>query len=196
MMTLPSDQNRYTSTRRRSRENPSMPAKGSASHKVEKASGTPDGAVFRVTEKSSKRQAPGSCWKPNWRAVDESVASSPVKALRQAILNFPTRYARHILGLNDESRAKALLTKAAHEFLGELADFPEKIRDPDWLKVVEGEDGQEMASPFAHQAARRSRLSRRRPRSSARPRPQGCGHYAPSGRSLELLIYYQFVRFW
>ena len=36
-----------------------------------------------------------------------------------------------------------MLTKAAHEFLTELASFPSRITDPDWLKVVEadGADG-------------------------------------------------------
>ena len=43
--------------------------------------------------------------------------------LRQAILNFPTRNARHVLELKDEHQAKAVLTKAAHEFLTELASF-------------------------------------------------------------------------
>jgi hypothetical protein len=51
--------------------------------------------------------------------------------LRQAVLNFPTRYARHVLGLSDEHQVKTVLTKAAHEFLTELASFPEKITDPD-----------------------------------------------------------------
>jgi hypothetical protein len=43
--------------------------------------------------------------------------------LRQAILNFPTRYARHGVRIADEHQAKAMLTKAAHEFLTELATF-------------------------------------------------------------------------
>ena len=38
-----------------------------------------------------------------------------ILCLRQAILNFPSRYARHILGLNDEQQAREILTKAAHE---------------------------------------------------------------------------------
>ena len=59
--------------------------------------------------------------------------------LRQAILNFPAKYSRHVLGIADEHQAKAVLTKAAHEFLNELSNFPEKIRDPDWLKEVEAD---------------------------------------------------------
>jgi hypothetical protein len=62
--------------------------------------------------------------------------------LRQAILNFPTRYARHMVGVADEHQAKAVLTKAAHEFLKELASFSEKIIDPGWLESLEA-DGQE-----------------------------------------------------
>ena len=62
--------------------------------------------------------------------------------LRQAILNFPTRYARHVVGIADEHQAKAVLTKAAHEFLTELASFPEKAINPNWLESLEA-DGQE-----------------------------------------------------
>jgi hypothetical protein len=61
--------------------------------------------------------------------------------LRQAILNFPTRYARHVLGLSDEHQAKAVLTKGAHEFLTELANFSEKSIDPGWMQLEA--DGQE-----------------------------------------------------
>jgi len=62
--------------------------------------------------------------------------------LRQAILNFPTRYARRVVGIADEHQAKGVLTKAAHEFLEELASFPEKAIDPSWLQTLEA-DGQE-----------------------------------------------------
>ena len=62
--------------------------------------------------------------------------------LRQAIINFPTRYARHVVGIADEHHAKQILTKAAHEFLRELASFPEKAINPNWLESLEA-DGQE-----------------------------------------------------
>jgi hypothetical protein len=58
--------------------------------------------------------------------------------LRQAILNFPTRYARHVVGIADEHQAKQILTKAAHEFLTELASFSEKAINPNWLETLEG----------------------------------------------------------
>ena len=61
--------------------------------------------------------------------------------LRQAILNFPTKYARHVVGIADEHQAKAVLTRAAPEFLTELASFSEKIIDPGWLQSLEA-DGQ------------------------------------------------------
>jgi hypothetical protein len=54
--------------------------------------------------------------------------------LRQAILNFPTRYARHVVGIADEHQAKQILTKAAHEFLVEMASFPSRITDPEWAE--------------------------------------------------------------
>ena len=62
--------------------------------------------------------------------------------LRQAIINFPTRYARHVVGIADEHQAKQILTRAAHEFLTELASFPEKAINPNWLESLEA-DGQE-----------------------------------------------------
>ena len=61
--------------------------------------------------------------------------------LRQAILNFPTLYARRVVGIADEHQAKQVLTNAAHEFLTELADFPNKTIHPNWLQSIEG-DGQ------------------------------------------------------
>jgi hypothetical protein len=67
--------------------------------------------------------------------------------LRQAVLNFPTRYARHVVGLSDEHQAKAVLTKAAHEFLTELADFSNKAIDPRWMKNLE-QNGQENGKPL------------------------------------------------
>ena len=60
--------------------------------------------------------------------------------LRQSILNFPTLYARHMVGLADEHQAKAVLTKAAHEFLTELASFSEKAIDSNWLASVDGDN--------------------------------------------------------
>ena len=62
--------------------------------------------------------------------------------LRQAILNFPSLYARRVVGIADEHQAKAVLTKAAHEFLTELASFPDKAIDSNWLRSLEA-DGQE-----------------------------------------------------
>ena len=61
--------------------------------------------------------------------------------LRQSVLNFPTRYARQMVGIADEQHAKVVLTKAAHEFLTELANFAEKAIDSNWLQSLEA-DGQ------------------------------------------------------
>ena len=92
--------------------------------------------------------------------------------LRQAVLNFPTRYARRAVGIVDEQQAKAILTRAAYEFLNELADFPSKIRDPDWLKVVEAEDGHEGGQPLrpatgAEIKAEQARAKKRRKQKTA-----------------------------
>jgi hypothetical protein len=59
--------------------------------------------------------------------------------LRQAILNFPVNYARHMVGIADEHQAKAVLTKAAHEFLTELSNFSEKAIDSNWLATIDGD---------------------------------------------------------
>ena len=49
-------------------------------------------------------------------------------ALRQAILNFGSRYASRMVGLRDEHEAKQILTTASHEFLTALSGLsPEKI---------------------------------------------------------------------
>ena len=61
--------------------------------------------------------------------------------LRASVLSFPAKYARRILGLNDEHEGRAVLTKAAHEFLTEIANFDSKAISPDWLAQVE-DDGQ------------------------------------------------------
>jgi hypothetical protein len=92
--------------------------------------------------------------------------------LRQAILNFPTRYARHILGLSDEQQAKAVLTKAAHEFLTELSNFPEKIIDPSWLETLDGNADGEKKEPLrpstgAEIKAEQEKVARRRKQKTA-----------------------------
>ena len=75
--------------------------------------------------------------------------------LRQSILNFPSLYARRVVGIANEHQAKAVLTKAAHEFLTELAGFPNKAIDPDWLQNVEadgqGQDGGKPSRPSSGQ---------------------------------------------
>jgi hypothetical protein len=86
--------------------------------------------------------------------------------LRQSILNFPTLYARRVVGIADEHQAKAVLTKAAHEFLTELADFPSKIRDPNWLKTIEGDGQGEPLRPSSGQQikaeAEKAKIRRRK----------------------------------
>ncbi len=74
---------------------------------------------------------------------------------RHSILNFPKRYARQMVGLPSEHEAKQVLTKAAHEFLGELASFPDQIIDPNWMKTLEadgeGEGGKPRIRPASGQ---------------------------------------------
>ena len=70
---------------------------------------------------------------------------------RQAVLKCPSRYARRaFVGIESEHKARQVLTKAAHEFLTELAGFSEKIVDPEWMKAaVEADGHQESDKPAA-----------------------------------------------
>jgi hypothetical protein len=81
------------------------------------------------------------------KSLVERQAAFIFASLRQAILNFPSRYARHILGLSDERQAKEVLTKAAYEFLDELSGFPEKCVNPDWLETLEGDSEETPSEP-------------------------------------------------
>jgi hypothetical protein len=96
--------------------------------------------------------------------------------LRQAILNFPTKYARRVVGIVDEHQSKAVLTKAAHEFLTELADFPNKAIDPNWLQSVDDDDhpGQPIRPASGQQIrAEQERAKRRRAKKAATMRKFG-----------------------
>jgi hypothetical protein len=90
--------------------------------------------------------------------------------LRQSILNFPSLYARGVVGIADEHQAKAVLTKAAHEFLTELASFPDKAIDSNWLRSLEA-DGQEKGplrpSSGQQMKAEQEKAKIRRPKKTA-----------------------------
>lgn len=66
-----------------------------------------------------------------------------------------------------------MLAKAAHEFLTELADFPEKAISPDWLRRLEadgqGQDGGEPIRPSSGQQikAEAEKAKRRRKQKTA-----------------------------
>ena len=80
-------------------------------------------------------------------------------ALRQAILNFPPRYASQMVGLRDEHEAKQILTTAAHEFLTALSGLStEKI-----FQHEEDEGEKPLRPATAEQiAAEEKRTQRRR----------------------------------
>jgi hypothetical protein len=71
------------------------------------------------------------------KATVEQQAGVNFIALRQAILNFPARYARVMIGLSDQNEAREVLTRATHEFLNELSDFAEKLTSDS----LDGENG-------------------------------------------------------
>jgi len=60
-----------------------------------------------------------------------------------------------LLGSPTSTKPEKILTKAAHQFLTELADFPQKAIDPNWLESVEA-DGQQIKAE-AEKAKRRRR---------------------------------------
>ena len=44
-----------------------------------------------------------------------------------------------MVGITDPRQAKAALTRAANEFLTELAGFAEKMSDSGWFQTLEGD---------------------------------------------------------
>ena len=68
--------------------------------------------------------------------------------LRRTILNFAPRYASRMVGLPHEHAARQLLTEAAHEFLTELSELPEKAFQPQ-----RGEGGKPLRPASAQQIA-------------------------------------------
>jgi hypothetical protein len=69
----------------------------------------------------------------------EAQATFVAVTLRQMILAFPLKVARKMVGLPDEKSAKRILDKVAHDLCEELASFPAKITDPDWLEKTSRE---------------------------------------------------------
>ena len=74
----------------------------------------------------------------------ENQAAYLLVALRQKILAVPHAYARRILGLKDAAEAIVILRQAMVELLNEIKDLPDKVTDPNWLDILEGD-----ASPSA-----------------------------------------------
>ena len=117
-------------------------------------------------------------------------------------MSFPAKYARRILGLSGEHQAKAILTKAAHEFLNELVNFPEKI-NPEWLKVSKaiGDGGQPLhpSSGLDIKAEQEKAKARRKAENAdhAESASQGQGEdrLIPCGARTRMFITPAFARF-
>ena len=92
--------------------------------------------------------------------------------LRQAILNFPSLYARRVVGIADEHQAKAVLTRPLMSSY-RTHSFSEKVIDPNWLQSLEA-DGQEKAPlrPSSGQEIRaeQKKVARRRKQKTATTR--------------------------
>jgi hypothetical protein len=61
--------------------------------------------------------------------------------MRQKILNFPSTFARRILGLTDVNQASAILREMAISVLNEIKDLPQAAIDPGWLKKLDADEG-------------------------------------------------------
>jgi hypothetical protein len=86
------------------------------------------------------------------RLVEQQAAYIFV-SLRQRILNLGQTWARRFVGLNDVREAKALIDEMARSTLTELAQFPERITDPNWLDEVDGEELRPMSPAQARRVA-------------------------------------------
>jgi hypothetical protein len=90
--------------------------------------------------------------------------------LRAAVLAFPAKHARHLVGIPNEHDAKLLLERAAREFLTELANFSEKSIDPDWMQLeADGSEEKEPLRPAtgAEIRAEQKKAARRRKQKTA-----------------------------
>jgi hypothetical protein len=63
------------------------------------------------------------------KALVERQAAFLLIQMRQKILNFPSTYARRILGLTDVNQASAILREMAISVLNELKDLPQVAID-------------------------------------------------------------------
>ena len=70
----------------------------------------------------------------------EAQAAYILVAFRQRMLNLGQSWARRFVGLPDARAAKKLIDEMARSTLTELASFPDKVTDPNWLESVEGEE--------------------------------------------------------
>lgn len=61
--------------------------------------------------------------------------------MRQKILNFPSTYARRILGLTDVGQATRILREMSISVPDQIKDLPSKVVDPNWLESLEEDAG-------------------------------------------------------
>jgi phage terminase Nu1 subunit (DNA packaging protein) len=61
-------------------------------------------------------------------------------AIRQKLLAVPQAYSRQLLNISDRHVMVERLTAIMHEQLKDLADFPRKVIDPNWLQSLDDEE--------------------------------------------------------
>jgi phage terminase Nu1 subunit (DNA packaging protein) len=74
------------------------------------------------------------------RALVEQQASYILASLRAKILTIPQTWARRLASMS-VSGVQAALKEMARQLCNDLANFPEQITDPNWLRTLEKDDG-------------------------------------------------------
>ena len=66
-----------------------------------------------------------------------------VLSIRARLLSIPEQHADELLGISDRLEMVQRLDSIARSTLETLADMPERVTDPDWMKKVDELDGNE-----------------------------------------------------
>ena len=71
------------------------------------------------------------------KTLVERQASYLLVSLRQRILAVPDNLCRKLVNIPDPAKTRAMLRESMLALLGELADLPAKVVDPNWLQKIE-----------------------------------------------------------
>jgi phage terminase Nu1 subunit (DNA packaging protein) len=77
----------------------------------------------------------------------EQQASYILASLRAKILSIPQTWARRLASMS-VNQAQQVLKEMSRQLCNDLANFPEQITDPNWLRTLEKEDGEKPGPPL------------------------------------------------